>query len=225
MNRRDFATMAMVGLGLTATRAGQASGLAMWRAPASPPAQVPTPPVPTPVVPVDGMIGQSPLLARAREALQRHAAVIPLRDRVALADFSRPSREPRFHIVDLISGQVQSYLVAHGRGSDPEHSGWLARFSNVPDSLASSAGAYRTGEIYHGKYGRSMRLAGLDPTNDNAEARAIVVHGAWYVSENQVATWGKVGRSEGCFAVAEHLMAQVLGMLGPNRLLFADKIA
>src|SRR3546814_15155050 len=73
---------------------------------------------------------------------------------------------------------------------------WLHSFSNEPNSLASSSGAFKTGEIYEGQHGRAMRLAGLDPQNNNAEMRAIVVHGADYVSENQIASWGKTGRRE-----------------------------
>ncbi|MGE4323593.1 MAG: murein L,D-transpeptidase catalytic domain-containing protein [Sphingobium sp.] len=166
----------------------------------------------------------APLLDRARAALDRHGSAFTLRDRVALADFDAPSREARLHIVDLIGGQYSSYLVAHGRGSDPGHSGWLHSFSNVPNSLASSSGAFRTGEMYDGQHGRAMRLAGLDPQNNNAEPRAIVIHGADYVSEEHVTNWGKCGRSEGCFAVARHMLPQVLGLLGPGRLLYADKL-
>ena len=143
---------------------------------------------------------------------------------LALADFNAPSRELRFHVVDLIGGQTSSYLVAHGRGSDPEHSGWLQSFSNEPNSMASSSGAFKTCEIYEGQHGRAMRLAGLDPQNNNAEMRAIVVHGADYVSENHIATWGKIGRSEGCFALARHMLPQFIGLMGPGRLLYADKI-
>ncbi|MET0250183.1 MAG: murein L,D-transpeptidase catalytic domain family protein [Sphingobium sp.] len=166
----------------------------------------------------------APLLERARLALEKHGSSLKYRDRVALADFSAPSRSMRFHIVDLIGGQTSSYLVAHGRGSDPGHSGWLHSFSNEPNSLASSSGAYRTGDYYVGKHGRSMRLIGLDPQNNNAEQRAIVVHGADYVSETHVASWGKCGRSEGCFAVAQHILPQVLGLIGPGRLVYADKL-
>ena len=130
----------------------------------------------------------------------------------------------RFHIVDLIGGQTSSYLVAHGRGSDPAHSGWLQSFSNVPDSLATSAGTYKTGEIYQGVHGQAMRLIGLDPLNNNAEMRAIVIHGADYVTEEHIAKWGKVGRSEGCLALAPHMLPQVLGLLGPGRMVYADKV-
>jgi hypothetical protein len=164
------------------------------------------------------------LLDRAKAALDDHAHMFALRDRIALADFNAPSRELRFHIVDLIGGHSSSYLVAHGRGSDPAHSGWLQTFSNEPNSLASSAGAYKTGEIYEGQHGRAMRLAGLDPQNNNAELRAIVIHGADYVSEDHIATWGKIGRSEGCFAVARHMLPQLLGLLGPGRMVYANKL-
>ncbi len=164
------------------------------------------------------------LIARARAALERHASSFALRDRLALADFSVHSRELRFHIVDLIGGQHYSYLVAHGKGSDPEHSGYLQSFSNDTGSLATSSGAYITGQMYDGVHGRAMRLDGLDPDNSNADPRAIVIHGAAYVSENHIATWGKIGRSEGCFAVAEHMLPQVIALLGQGRLLYADRI-
>jgi hypothetical protein len=164
------------------------------------------------------------LLDRARAALDRHHSEFALRERVAIADFSAASRDLRFHIIDLVGGQVFSYLVAHGRGSDPEHSGYLQRFSNVPDSFATSSGAYRTEQMYDGQHGRAMRLTGLDPENSNADPRAIVIHSAPYVSENFISTWGKIGRSEGCFVVAPHMIDQILALLGPGRLLFADKI-
>ena len=166
-----------------------------------------------------------PLLDRAKSALNHHHSEFDLRDRIALADFSAASKDLRFHIVDLISGQSWSYFVAHGRGSDPDHTGFLQRFSNDPGSLATSAGTYKTGEMYDGVHGRAMRLIGLDPTNDLADPRAIVIHGADYVSENHIATWGKCGRSEGCFAVAPHMLSAVVTLLGPRRMLYADKIA
>lgn len=192
--------------------------------PAAPLPAAPLPPSPPPAQPAFTPKPYARLLDRAREALDHHGHVVALRDRVALADFTRASRDLRFHIVDLMSGQANSYLVAHGRGSDPAHSGWLHSFSNEYGSLATSDGAYRTGEIYHGMHGAAMRLTGLDPHNSNAEARAIVIHGADYVSEDHIATWGKLGRSEGCFAVAPHMLPQVLGLLGPGRLLYADKV-
>jgi hypothetical protein len=163
------------------------------------------------------------LLRRALDALDRHRGNIDHRDLIGVADFGAHSRTPRFHLIDLAGGAVTSHLVAHGRGSDPAHTGWLERFSNQPRSEATSAGAYRTAAIYVGEHGRSMRLEGLDPTNDNAAARAIVVHGAWYVSEEIVRHFGVLGRSEGCLAVANSSLDEVLARLGPGRLIYADK--
>ena len=171
-----------------------------------------------------GGAGPSPaLLARANAALERHGGHIAVRDLFALADFSAPSRALRFHIVDRVSGRVTPLLVAHGRGSDPAHSGWVERLSNEPGSLASSAGAYVAADTYVGRHGRSRRLIGLDPTNNNAEARAIVVHAAWYVSPDMVRDHGKLGRSEGCFAFAESDLDQVMTRLAPGTLLYADR--
>jgi hypothetical protein len=164
------------------------------------------------------------LLQRALDALERHRDSIAYRDFIGVADFSLPSRAPRFHLVKLADGSVQSHLVAHGRGSDPSRTGWLERFSNEPRSNATSAGAYRTGSFYVGAHGHSIRLEGLDPTNSNALSRAIVVHGAWYVSEEILGFSGILGRSQGCFAVAGSSLPEIMTRLGPGRLIYADKV-
>lgn len=164
-----------------------------------------------------------PLMQRALAALERHKGNLVSFDRIGIADFSRPSRAPRFHIVDMASGKARTLLVAHGRGSDPDHSGWLERFSNVSGSAASSSGAYATGDLYVGQHGRSRRLIGLEPTNNNAERRAIVIHAASYVGPEVVAMQGKLGRSEGCFAFSATDIEDVLEALGPGRMLYADR--
>lgn len=222
MDRRNFTKFALSGLAFSflSDSMGRAALPASEGIGPGPTSQVPVPATPRAVA----QKPYAPLLERAKAALDRHAGAFELRDRLAIVDFDSPSKDMRMHIVDLIGGQTSSYLVAHGRGSDPAHSGWLHSFSNQPDSLASSSGAFKTGEMYFGQHGRSMRLLGLDPQNNNAESRAIVVHGADYVSEDHVAVWGKCGRSEGCFAVAPHLVPQVLGLLGPGRMLYADKL-
>jgi hypothetical protein len=163
------------------------------------------------------------LLQRALDALERHRDSITYRDFIGVADFSLPSRAPRFHLVKLADGSVRSHLVAHGRGSDPSRTGWLERFSNEPRSNATSAGAYRTGSFYAGAHGHSIRLEGLDPTNSNALSRAIVVHGAWYVSEVMLGFSGMLGRSQGCFAIADSSLPEIMARLGPGRLIYADK--
>ena len=164
------------------------------------------------------------IIAAAKAGLERAGARIAVRDVVGVADFRQASRAPRLHLVDLAGGKVDSLLVAHGRGSDPEHTGWLSSFSNAPRSQATSEGDYLTGEYYVGHHGRSMRLVGLDPTNCNAEAREIVVHSAWYVGPEVVRANGMLGRSEGCFAVSEADLPRVLDRLGPGRLLTAGKL-
>jgi hypothetical protein len=166
----------------------------------------------------------SPILAAARAGLQRVGARIAHTDVVAVADFARASAQPRFHLVDTASGRVTSLLVAHGRGSDPTHTGWLSRFSNAAGSNCTSQGDYLTAADYVGAHGRSIRLIGLDPTNSNAEARAIVVHSAPYVSADMIRAHGVLGRSEGCFALSAADLPQVLDRLGPGRLLVSAKL-
>jgi hypothetical protein len=162
------------------------------------------------------------LLARARAALDSHGRLVAYRDVVGLVDFSQASAHPRFTMVDLASGSVTAgFLVAHGRGSDPANSGWAERFSNVPGSNASSRGSFVTGEIYSGKHGRSRKIIGLDAENSLAAERAIVIHGAGYVSASAAAAQGRIGRSEGCFAVSQAEIGEVLARLGPGRLLYA----
>ena len=158
-----------------------------------------------------------------REA-DRASAVLWQKDRVGVADFALSSASPRLHIVNLESGTLTSFLVAHGRGSDPEHDGWLKSFSNAVGSEATSRGAYLTGSWYDGKYGTSIRLTGMDADNSNAMDRAIVMHPAWYAAPDMLAKWGKLGRSEGCFAMAPEQFNEALWHLAAGRLLFADRI-
>jgi L,D-transpeptidase catalytic domain len=164
-------------------------------------------------------------LAVAREQLARHGHSIALTDRVGVVDFGQPSRAPRFALVDMVKGAVQYFPVTHGRGSDPEHDGWLKNFSNRVGSLATSRGAYRTADYYWGANGSSMRLHGLEYDNSNADARAIVVHGAWYAEPSLISEQGKLGRSEGCFVFGADLLPEIMYKLGPGRLLVADRFS
>lgn len=198
VSRRNLISMAGVGLSMAATRP-------VWAA-------------------VDNDRLASDMLARAHAAFSKHKDKLRHLDRMGVVDFSRPSAKPRLFIVDMKTGSATPYLVAHGRGSDPKHTGWVEKFSNQPGSYASSDGAYATADEYIGAHGRSMRLTGLEPNNSNAYARAIVVHSSWYVSPDMVRSHGKLGRSEGCFVVAEDKLGAVLTQIGPGRLLYADKI-
>lgn len=163
------------------------------------------------------------LLRRALAALQRHGAQLPHRDRIAIADFAQASSQPRFYLVDLVSGKATALRVAHGSGSDPAHTGFVQRFSNVEGSNASSEGAFVASDYYVGKHGRSQRLIGLDPTNCNALPRALVVHAAWYANPAMLRTHGQLGRSQGCFAVGENDLQQVFARLGEGRMIYSAK--
>ena len=163
------------------------------------------------------------LFARAKAALDSHH--IYARDSIGIADFSQPSSEPRFHVVDLANGTVESHMVCHGRGSDPDHSGYVERFSNDFGSYATSNGTYVTTDYYEGKYGLSLRVRGLDWSNNNAEARAIVIHNAWYAEPDMIPLHGKLGRSEGCFAMSRQSQYDVMRKLAGGRMIFAEKLA
>jgi L,D-transpeptidase catalytic domain len=171
------------------------------------------------------MGGQVPekLLAEAKAALERHADKIPYKDIIAIVDFSQPSSASRMHIVNLISGMGRSMMVAHGKGSDLNHTGYLQQFSNVMGSEATSSGAFVTTHNYSGMHGSSLRLGGLDPENDMAEKRGIVVHSAWYVSPMVAFSQGKIGRSEGCFAVSQYDRDELIAVLGEGRMIYAGR--
>jgi hypothetical protein len=205
--------------------AAAATAATGWLATLAPRAEAPvaqSPGTPPPVPAAVKRAEPPSLLRRAMAALDTHS--IRHHDLVGLVDFSAHSSKPRFQLVDIASGAILgAYLVAHGKGSDPENTGWLHSFSNEPGSNASSRGSFRTAHSYYGKHGHSRRLIGLDPDNDQALSRAIVMHGAPYVQPELIDRQGHIGRSQGCFAVAEGCIGGVLDRLGEGRLLFAAK--
>ena len=120
---------------------------------------------------------------------------------LTLIDFSRPSSQKRLWVINVEQGKVLFHtLVAHGKASGANVP---MAFSNKNGSEMSSLGFYRTAPTtYTGKHGLSLRLVGMDPGfNNNAESRAVVVHGADYVCQDFVATHGRLGRSQGCPAL------------------------
>jgi len=156
-------------------------------------------------------------LLRAGDAIWKH-------DIVGIADFGLHSAKPRFHFVNLERGEVRSHHVSHGMGSDWQHDGWLKQFSNMEGSNATSRGAYVTWEWYKGRYGTSVRLGGLDQTNSAALQRYIVMHHADYAEPAHLARYGKLGRSNGCFAMGTEQFHEALMHLSGGRLLFADSL-
>jgi hypothetical protein len=139
---------------------------------------------------------------------------------LTVIDYSLPSTERRLWVIDLASGQVLFHeLVAHGRGSGEN---FAVAFSNLEGSKQSSLGLFRTGETYEGKHGYSLRLVGLEPgVNDRAEARAIVIHGADYVTPEFAEQNGRLGRSWGCPALDPHVHRRVIDTIKGGTALFA----
>jgi len=144
----------------------------------------------------------------------------PKASRIAVIDFTRPSTQPRLWVFDLDSGDLlfEEY-VAHGQGTG---SNMAEHFSNLAESHQSSLGLFRTGGTYEGRNGYSLRLDGLEPgVNDNAMSRAIVVHGADYVSKDFIKTQGRLGRSYGCPAVRRAVAKPLIDAIKDNQYLFA----
>jgi hypothetical protein len=139
----------------------------------------------------------------------------------ALIDFRLKSDQPRLHVFDIEEDTVSSYLCAHGQGSDPMNSGFARSFSNEDGSGQSSLGVYLCAETYSGIHGYSMRLDGLESTNDHARHRAIVLHPADYVSDSFAAKNNRVGRSLGCPAVDAKYSRSIIDRLKLGSLLTA----
>jgi hypothetical protein len=148
---------------------------------------------------------------------------IPTRDVIAIADMGRHSSERRLAIVDLKSGEVQWFRCSHGVGSDPDHTGWMQRFSNVEGSLATPDGPFRIGAVYEGANGASKYLHGLTTDNANAYQREIVFHKADYAADSVVEEQGKLGRSHGCFVVGPEYHAPAMAAMQEGALLFSWK--
>lgn len=187
------------------------------------PALEPVTVVPTPKVVMDprGLI-RKPVLEQGLAALDRFGNRVEHRDAMYLVDFDKHSSQPRLFRLDLQTGEVEAFRTAHGKGSDPRHTGFAQRFSNVFDSNTSSIGAYVTAGASSGaKYAENVLLDGLEPTNSHARERAIIVHAADYCEPSYLAQHGKLGRSYGCFSVSSQDLAVLRPAMDAGRLLFA----
>ncbi|PIA65971.1 hypothetical protein CDO35_21575 [Pseudomonas sediminis] len=140
--------------------------------------------------------------------------------RLAVIDYSRSSLERRLWVFDLTHGRLlQREFVAHGRQSGEL---FAEHFSNQPGSNQSSLGLFRGAESYKGRHGHSLRLDGLEPgLNDQARARALVIHGADYVAPTWAQKYGRMGRSLGCPAVQQEVIGVLVDQLKDGQYLFA----
>lgn len=170
-----------------------------------------------------GAEGLSPkVLAKALDAVSaaRARGISGKTDRLTVIDYSLPSTQPRLWVLDLGQGKVLFHeLVAHGAGSGDK---FATHFSNVNDSRATSLGLFLTAGTYEGGNGYSLTLKGLDAgVNDQAETRHIVMHGAWYVSEDHARQFGMIGRSWGCPALSQTVAPAVIDAIKGGSFLYA----
>ncbi|MEP1420863.1 MAG: murein L,D-transpeptidase catalytic domain-containing protein [Erythrobacter sp.] len=211
MNRRDL-LKGSIATGLTLV--GSASLAAL---PAKLSAQVPA-------QPRTGTPRDRALFDVAKRELDRAGDAIWRKDIVGICDYGVHSARQRFYLVNLRLEEVQAYHVSHGSGSDRNHDGWLDSYSNEEGSHATSRGAYVTWEWYQGRYGTSVRLGGLEASNEAALRRYIVMHRAAYAEPSHLQRWGKMGRSQGCFVFGTQDFQQILLKLSGGRLLYTDSL-
>lgn len=138
---------------------------------------------------------------------------------LAIVDFSQPSTSKRLYVIDLDNYELlYNTWVAHGMKSGKT---MAQLFSNKPASNKSSLGFYVTGEAYQGSNGYSLKLQGVEKgINDYAYRRAIVLHGADYVSEQFIASQGYIGRSKGCPAVPVEVCEPMIDQIKEGNCLF-----
>jgi hypothetical protein len=138
---------------------------------------------------------------------------------ITIIDYSKVSSAERFYVVDIANSRLlYKTLVAHGKNSgetEAEH------FSNSSGSEESCLGFFLTAETYNGKNGYSLSLDGLEPgINDNARKRAIVIHGADYVSRSFIKKYGRLGRSWGCPALPDSISKEIIDKISNGTCLF-----
>jgi L,D-transpeptidase catalytic domain len=134
------------------------------------------------------------------------------KDILTLVDFSLSSNVKRLWVIDLTTNTILfNTLVAHGKNTGEE---FATNFSNQAESFKSSLGFYATAEVYNGKHGLSLKLDGLEKgINDNARERAVVMHGADYVSEKFVKGNKRLGRSQGCPAIPVEMNEKIINVI------------
>lgn len=140
----------------------------------------------------------------------------PNQDYIVVIDFKARSNERRFFQINMNSGEVEMYYTTHGKGSDRDKNGYAEAFGNIVNSGMSSVGFIRTGEVYWGKFKRSVRLDGLSRTNSRVRERAVVLHGWDNVHEKPVIQ----GLSWGCPALDWQVKDSVIDKVKEGSLMY-----
>lgn len=136
-----------------------------------------------------------------------------------LVDYSLPSTEKRLFLINLHTANVERFYVAHGIRSGVVET---RSFSNALDSWKSSLGFYYIkGSYLSQKNGLSLVMEGIDRSNNNAKLRSIFLHGAKYVSDEFIAQNGRLGWSEGCFAVGVEYVDYLVDILQNGSILLS----
>ena len=96
------------------------------------------------------------------------------------------------------------------------------KFSNESESRMTSLGFYVTGAIYNGKYDYSMKIHGLEYSNNNAFERGVVVHSADYATYEFLQENGNIlGRSYGCPALPHDNYQTIVDIIQGGSCFFA----
>ncbi len=137
---------------------------------------------------------------------------------LTIIDMSMSSNKERLFIINMRENKIEHQsIVAHGRASGNEFAKY---FSNTINSHQSSIGFYHTAETYYGKHGLSLRLDGLEYSNNNARKRTIVIHSADYVSESFIKKFGRLGRSFGCPSLPKEGYKEIIQKIKAGSALF-----
>jgi len=158
-----------------------------------------------------GMLGYHSLLSRG---LVKNDSLL------TIIDFSQSSLDERFFVVNLKNNTIlYKSLVSHGRNSGDLYA---SRFSNKIQSHQSALGFYITGDPYLGGQGYSLQLDGMDTGyNDHSKIRSIVIHGAYYATQDYAERYGRLGRSFGCAALPPFLSTPIINTIKGGSVVFS----
>lgn len=156
-------------------------------------------------------------IEKAKTYFEQNKSLFENQKYIVVIDYSKSSDSKRFHLIDTVTGKEESFLVAHGKGSDPNSTGLARMFGDEMNSHKTALGFFKTTDTYQGKHGYSLRLKGLSKTNRNALARAIVIHAAQYVD----AARKFIGRSWGCPALEPKVARNVIDKIKGGALVYS----